>query len=38
MEAPFFVLAFMMGLFALGAFSITWGVESRETYLDDRRR
>jgi hypothetical protein len=38
MEAIVTVLAFVTGLAVLGWASITWGVDSREPYPDDRRR
>ena len=38
MEAIMTILAFVTGLAILGGASITWGVDSREPYPDDRRR
>jgi hypothetical protein len=38
MEAIVTILAFVAGLAVLGGASITWGVDSREPYPDDRRR
>lgn len=38
MEALVTFLAFLTGLAVLGAASITWGVDSRDPYPDDRRR
>jgi hypothetical protein len=38
MEAIITILAFATGLAVLGGVSITWGVDSREPYPDDRRR
>ncbi len=38
MEAIFTIFAFVTGLAVLGAASITWGVDSRDPYPDDRRR
>lgn len=38
MEVIVTILAFVTGLAVLGGASITWGVDSREPYPDDRRR
>jgi nitrogen fixation-related uncharacterized protein len=38
MEAIFIILAVVLGLAALDAASLTWGVDSRDSYLDDRSR
>ena len=38
MEAVFIIFAIVFGLAALDAASLTWGVDSREPYPDDRRR
>jgi hypothetical protein len=38
MEVIVTILAFVTGLAILGGASITWGVDSRDPYLDDHRR
>jgi hypothetical protein len=38
MEAIVAILAFVTGLAILGGASISWGVDSREPYLDDHQR
>ena len=38
MEAIFTILAIVTGLAVVGAASITWGVDSRESDPDDHRR
>ena len=38
MEAVMLFLISMVGLIVLGAASLTWGVDSRETYGDDHAR
>jgi nitrogen fixation-related uncharacterized protein len=38
MEAVFIIFAIVLGLAALDAAALTWGVDSREPYQDDRRR
>ena len=38
MEAVFVIFAIVFGFAALDAASLTWGVDSRESYPDDRRR
>lgn len=38
MEVIVTILAFVTGLAVLGGASITWGVDSREPYPDDRLR
>ncbi len=37
-EAIFIIFAIVLGLAALDAAALTWGVDSREPYQDDRRR
>jgi hypothetical protein len=38
MEIVVTILAFVTGLAVLGGASITWGVDSRESYPDDHQR
>jgi nitrogen fixation-related uncharacterized protein len=38
MEAVLTIFAIVLGLAAVDAASLTWGVDSREQYRDDRRR
>ena len=38
MEAVLIIFAIVLGLAALDAAALTWGVDSRESYRDDRRR
>jgi hypothetical protein len=38
MEAVLIIFIIVFGLAALDAASLTWGVDSRESYHDDRRR
>jgi hypothetical protein len=38
MEAIMTIIVFVTGLAVLGGASITWGVDSRESYPDDHRR
>jgi hypothetical protein len=38
MEAIAVILAFVAGLAVMGGASVTWGIDSREPYADDRRR
>jgi nitrogen fixation-related uncharacterized protein len=38
MEAIFIIFAVVLGLATLDAATLTWGVDSREPYPDDRRR
>ena len=37
MEAIAVILVFLTGVAVLGLATITWGADSRERYLDDRR-
>ena len=38
MEAVFIIFTIVLGLAVLDVASLTWGVDSRESYRDDRHR